>query len=222
MNTVRSCLNLDEIIQQLVVGAGCQNGSSSAAATAVNLLHNEPNIRNMIQPAVEKAMNELITPLFDRCSNITVPTVVTIIRKDFALEPDAAPMLMSARQMVRHLSAGISLITAREALSMSLVNNLKVIILSSIQSASVQEKEAVEWIAMSVVNKLMYACLAYVQKTVAERAVRDVEKRLEPDVKQRNELGPSQFIEQARTNQQKNLPECVRLKVSLVALAFVF
>ncbi|KAL7055945.1 hypothetical protein AAHC03_022720 [Spirometra sp. Aus1] len=210
VNTLRSCLNLDEILQQLALNSACIPNASSA----LNLLHSEPNIRNLIQPAIEKAIDELSTPLFERCSRITVITVVTIVRKDFALDPDPTRLLYAARQMVRHLTAGMSLITAREVLGMALVNNLKSIILASIQSASAQEKEAVECITHLVVSKSMQACLAFIQKTVAERAVREVEKKLEADVKLREELGPQRFLKQAVASQQhlqQNLPECVRL-----------
>ncbi|VDD75907.1 unnamed protein product [Mesocestoides corti] len=217
--TVRSCINVDELIQQIAVysqsssqNAGGGGGSSSAAAAAMSamaLLHSEPSIRQLILPAIEKAVNELITPLFERCCLITVPTVETVVRKDFALQPDPAQMLRAAKQMVRHLAASVSLITAREALSVSLGNNLTNIIWNSVKPASQQEKEAVEFIAMLVVSKSMHVCLAYMQKTVAERAVREVEKKLEPDVKMRQELGPRRFLEQV-TAAHQSLPECVQ------------
>ncbi|TNN05691.1 CCR4-NOT transcription complex subunit 1 [Schistosoma japonicum] len=214
IRSIRACLNLDELLANAAINS--RNGGTNTAGitAAFALLQANPRLRGLIEPAVLRAINELTIPVFERCARITVTTVVAIVRKDFALDPDPARLLYAACQMIRHLAAGMSLITAREALGMSLVTSLKNIILTEVQSATGQEKEAVQQLAYLVVGKSMHVCLAYMQKSVAEKAVKDVEKKLEADIKLRTELGPIRFMEQAvsqLTSQQSNMPESLRL-----------
>ncbi|CAH8610758.1 unnamed protein product [Schistosoma haematobium] len=214
IRSIRACLNLDELLTNAAINSRNGGTNSNGITAAFALLQANPRLRGLIEPAVLRAINELTTPVFERCARITVTTVVAIVRKDFALDPDPSRMLYAACQMIRHLAAGMSLITAREALGMSLVTSLKNIILTEVQSATGQEKEAVQQLAYLVVGKSMHVCLAYMQKSVAEKAVKDVEKKLEADIKLRTELGPIRFMEQAvnqLASQQSNMPESLRL-----------
>ncbi|KAA3679917.1 CCR4-NOT transcription complex subunit 1 [Paragonimus westermani] len=220
VRSIRACLNLDDLIAAAAAASnragGPTVGSNNVTQAAIALLQSNPRLRNLIEPAITRAINELTTPVFERCARITVTTVAAVVRKDFALDPDPGRLLYAAHQMVRHLAAGMSLITAREALGMSLVTALKNIFLAEVQSASGQEKEAVQRLATLVVAKSMHTCLGFMQKSVAEKAVKDVERKLEPDVKLRTELGPRRFLEQATSQlaaQQANMPESLRLTV---------
>ena len=47
------------------------------------------------------------------------------IPQDFALDPDIHRMHLAAHHMVRHLTAGMALITCREPLLLSISTNLK-------------------------------------------------------------------------------------------------
>lgn len=222
IRTIRNCLNLDELIAAAAAAAAASNRAgaptNNAATAAVALLQANPRLHSLIEPAITRAINELTTPVFERCARITVTTVAAIVRKDFALDPNPNRMLFAARQMVRHLAAGMSLTTAREALGVSLVTALKNIILVEVQSASGQEKEAVQRLAHFLVAEAMHACLAFMQKSVAEKAVSDIEQKLEPDLKLRAEMSPRRFLEQASGQlaaQQAKVPEPLKLKVSL-------
>ncbi|THD26199.1 CCR4-NOT transcription complex subunit 1 [Fasciola hepatica] len=219
IRTIRNCLNLDELIAAAAAAAASNRSggpTNNAATAAVALLQANPRLRGLIEPAITRAINELTTPVFERCARITVTTVAAIVRKDFALDPNPNRMLFAARQMVRHLAAGMSLTTAREALGVSLVTTLKNIILVEVQSASGQEKEAVQRLAHFLVAEAMHACLAFMQKSVAEKAVSDIEQKLEPDLKLRAEMSPRRFLEQASSQlaaQQAKVPEPLKLKV---------
>lgn len=218
IRSIRACLNLDELLTSAVVNNRNSGSSSSGSSAAFTLLQTNPRLRSLIEPAIIRAVNELTTPVFERCARITVSTVTSIVRKDFALDPDPARMLYAACMMIRHLAAGMSLITAREALGMSLITSLKNIILAEIQSATAQDKEAVQHLAHLVVSKTMHVCLAYMQKSVAEKAAKDVESKLEKDLRIRTELGSRRFLEQAVSQlavQQSSMPEALRLTVSL-------
>ncbi|CAH8642924.1 unnamed protein product [Dicrocoelium dendriticum] len=220
LQTIRASLKLDDIIA--VAGSvnrtasGAPAAGTNSAHAAVTLLQSNPRLRTLIEPAMSRAINELTTPVFERCARITVTTVLNVVRKDFAMDPDPNRMLYAARQMVRHLTAGMSLITAREALGVSLVTSLKNVILAEVQTASGQEKEAVQRLAHLIVARSMHTCLAFMQKSVAEKSVLEVEKKLENDLKLRTELGPRRFLEQAATQLatvQANMPEVLRLGI---------
>ncbi|VDD84608.1 unnamed protein product [Mesocestoides corti] len=68
--------------------------------------------------------------------------------------------------------------------------------------AAKQMKTAMEIFAMLVDSKSMHMCLAYMQTTVTERAVSEVEKKLKPDVKMCQELGNLRFLEEVTAAQQ--------------------
>ncbi|VEL42113.1 unnamed protein product [Protopolystoma xenopodis] len=110
-NTTSASTNSIGTICTSVVGS-----SASGQMAARVLLNTYPRLKAMIAPAILRTISELITPIYDRCARIAVPTVNAIIRKDFALDPDPARMTHAATLMVKHLAAGVSLITGRSHL----------------------------------------------------------------------------------------------------------
>uniref|UniRef100_A0A5K3FYL0 CCR4-NOT transcription complex subunit 1 n=1 Tax=Mesocestoides corti TaxID=53468 RepID=A0A5K3FYL0_MESCO len=219
LEAVRSCINTDNLIEEITSYSqsvhcyvSCGRVASRDAAVAVSaatLLRSEPAICQLILPAIEVAANELITPLFEQCRHVTVPMVEARVRKDFALQPDPAQILRAARQMMRHLAANVSHINFHKDVSEHLVNKVTNLIWNSLITASQQEKEMVEFIVKFVLSRSIFLCIAYIEKAVAERVSREVEKNLEPDVMMRQELGPQRFLEQVTANYQ-NLPESMQ------------
>nr|CDS20803.1 CCR4 Not complex component Not1 [Echinococcus granulosus] len=216
LSTVRSSVNMEEIIQQLyaISQSSVQNLNSNAALKAFNMIRMEA-VRAVILPAIEKCIKETLGPLAERSISLALSTTETLIRKDFAFHSKPMPMLCAAKQMVRHLAAASSLTSGREAFHVSLCNNLISSIWNIVKFSNQHDKEAVELIAMVVAARVAQVSVSYMQKTIAERAVWEVEKKLEADVKLRQELGPRRFEEQISHSHQ-NLPECVRVNTHLL------
>ena len=53
--------------------------------------------------------------------------------QDFSMDPDIHRMHLAAHHMVRHLTAGMAMITCREALLVSISNNLKTAFIASVR-----------------------------------------------------------------------------------------
>ncbi|VDM33581.1 unnamed protein product [Hydatigera taeniaeformis] len=216
ISTVRSSINMEEIIQQLYAlsQSSVQNINCSVALKAFNMLRMDA-VRGVILPTLEKCIKETLGPLADRSITLALSTTETLIRKDFAFHSKPMQMMCSAKQMARHLAAASSLTSGREVFHVSLCNNLISSIWNVVKFSNQHDKDAVELIAMVVASRAAQASVAYMQKTIAERAVWEVEKKLEADVKLRQELGPRRFEEQM-THSHQNLPECVRINAHLL------
>jgi len=72
----------------------------------IPLLTAHPNLRILIRPAVERAVQECIHPVVDWSMKIALTTCEQIIKKDFSLDSDDSRMRAAAHHMVRSLSAG--------------------------------------------------------------------------------------------------------------------
>jgi hypothetical protein len=73
----------------------------------IPLLTAHPNLRILIRPAVERAVQECIHPVVDWSMKIALTTCEQIIKKDFSLDADDTRMRAAAHHMVRSLSAGM-------------------------------------------------------------------------------------------------------------------
>ena len=72
----------------------------------IPLLTTHPNLRILIRPAVERAVQECIHPVVEWSMKIALTTCEQIIKKDFSLDSDDTRMRAAAHHMVRSLSAG--------------------------------------------------------------------------------------------------------------------
>ncbi|KAL5968703.1 CCR4-NOT transcription complex subunit 1 [Taenia solium] len=215
-STVRSSINMEEIIQQLYALSqpSVQNLNSNAASKAFNMIRMEA-VRGVILPTIDRCIKETLGPLAERSMSLALSTTETLIRKDFAFHSKPMPMLCAAKQMARHLAAASSLTSGREVFHVSLCNSLINSIWNIVKFSNQHDKDAVELIALVVAARAAQASVAYMQKTIAERTVWEVDKKFEADVKLRQELGPRRFEEQIAHSHQ-NLPECVRVNVHLL------
>lgn len=50
---------------------------------------------------------------------------ITTLKKDFSVDPDIQRMQVAGHNMIRHLTAGMAMITCREPLLLHISNNLK-------------------------------------------------------------------------------------------------
>ncbi|VUZ50964.1 unnamed protein product, partial [Hymenolepis diminuta] len=216
INTVRGAVNMEEIVQyiyNLNNSPAVSSINSQAAARALNIIHTDA-VKSAIVQTVEKAIVSVINLLAEKWIAVAVATTESLAKKDHAFQPDPMLLMRSARQMARHLGCGVTLSPAKEALQPALLNSI-IAAITSLTKFDKLDKDAAELIAVVITSRVSPAGVAYIQKTIAERAVREVEKKFEPEVKIRQELGPVRFLEQAaRLN--KNLPESVQLNAHMM------
>ena len=91
----------------------------------VQLFQTYPHLKQVVRPAVERAVQELLFPVVDKTHKLCLTTAEMIVKKDFALDPEESRMRTAAHHMVRNVTAGMAMITCRDPLLFSLNNNIK-------------------------------------------------------------------------------------------------
>merc|ERR1711962_412315 len=131
-------------------------------------------------------------------------------------------MRTAAHHMVRNVTAGMSMITCREALLASLTSNIKSNLIATLRNANIQQKEQLEQVAQTVANDNLEMCCVFIQKTAVERALHETDKRLANEYELRkharsdNRRYCDPFV---LTYQAERMPEQIRLKVGGVTAA---
>lgn len=105
--------NLQTLLQHIAVNA------------QLPLFQSHSNLKQFVRPAVEKAIQDLLHPVVDRSIKYTVGACESIIKKDFALDPEENRMRIGAHHMMRYLTAGMAMITSRDHIFIAISSNLK-------------------------------------------------------------------------------------------------
>lgn len=140
----------------------------------IQILHANPQLKQIVRQAIERTISEWLTPVVDRSVRIALNTCEQITRKDFALDPDEAQMRKAAHYMARNLTAGMAMITCRDQLNAAIHKN--------IMSASMPpHPPELNELATQIANDNTELACAYIQKTAIEKAIPEIEKRLVTD-----------------------------------------
>lgn len=164
------------------------NGALHSHLTINNtlvLFQTHPHLKQLVRPAVERAVQEWIAPVVDRSIKIALTTCEQIVRKDFALDPEEMRMRSAAHYMVRNLTAGMAMITCRDQLLASINTHLKSALQTAMIGATAQQKELAEQAANVVAQDNMELACAFIQKTAIEKAIPEIDKRLVNEIELR-------------------------------------
>ena len=85
----------------------------------------EEHISKAVGDAVEKSINEILTPVVERSVTIALITTRELILKDFAYDSDEAKISQASTHIVQNLAGSLALVTCREPLRMQLTNHIK-------------------------------------------------------------------------------------------------
>lgn len=182
----------------------------------IALFQQQPQLRQYIRPAIERAVQELIHPVVERSIKICLTTAEMIVKKDFALDPDESRMRTAAHSMVRFMTAGMALITCREPLNISINNNLRSTLMAALRGATIQQKEAIDNAAQIVSEENTELACTFIQKTAVEKALPEMDKRLASEFELRRHArseGRRYCDPVVLTYQAERMPEQIRLKV---------
>ncbi|KAF2111620.1 CCR4-Not complex component, Not1-domain-containing protein [Lophiotrema nucula] len=130
----------DLSIMSLNRGRGPSERFSSAAITAAlpdfsNQLIYPPagntgipqnTFKKIFLTAVQQAIQEIIAPVVERSVTIAAISTSQLVSKDFATEPDEEKLRNAAHTVVKSLSGALALVTCKEPLRMSIMNNIRV------------------------------------------------------------------------------------------------
>jgi len=110
--------------------------SHTTVNTQIPLLQAHPNLRGYIKQAIEKGINDLILPVVDRSVKYTINACEAIVKKDFAMDPEENRMRTGAQLMMRHLAAGMAMITSRDHIFITISTNLRIAFLAAIRGSA--------------------------------------------------------------------------------------
>jgi CCR4-NOT transcription complex subunit 1 len=83
-------------------------------------------LKKIFLTAVQQAIQEIIAPVVERSVTIAAISTSQLINKDFAMEPDEDKLRNAAHTVVKSLSGALALVTCKEPLRMSIMNNIRV------------------------------------------------------------------------------------------------
>ena len=185
----------------------------------LQLLKDHPEFNQLIKLAIEKSVQEWIQPVIERAIKIAITTVEQIVKKDFALDFDENRMRVAAHSMVRNLTAGMAMITCRDHLLQSIKNNLKNIMVTLGRNLMPNQMDAIDVTVSVIANNNVELACAFIQKKAVEKAIPEVDKRLNMEMDMRKmarKEGRRYCDPVALTYQSEKMPEPIRLKVGPV------
>merc|ERR1719266_2820145 len=183
------------------------------------LLKEHPEFNQLIKLAIEKSVQEWISPVIERAIKIAITTCEQIVKKDFSLDFDETRMRVAAHHMVRNLTAGMAMITCRDHLLLSIKNNLKNIMMTLGRNLLPDQVSAIDVTVSVIANDNVELACAFIQKKAVEKAIPEIDKRLNMEIDMRKmarKEGRRYCDPIALTYQSERMPEPIRLKVGPV------
>ncbi|KAI2797076.1 CCR4-NOT transcription complex subunit 1 [Blomia tropicalis] len=144
-----------------------------------NLILANPQLKTIMKGLIEKTVHEWIAYITDRLINVPMVTTETLIKKDFAKEPNPEMIRMAAQSMLKALIAGFSLISTKESLSLRLHMAIQTLFTTKFNKNF--PKDTIDAFATSIINDNIDVCVAFVQKNSIERGLEELDKKLKTD-----------------------------------------
>ncbi|KAI5811611.1 CCR4-Not complex component, Not1-domain-containing protein [Peziza echinospora] len=181
--------------------------------SALPMLIQHPELRRIMQAALDRAIREIITPVVERSVTIASISTTQLILKDFGTEGNEERMRKAAHSMVQTAAAGLAQVTCKEPLRMSIANNLRQILVQQ----GFGEQQIPEPAISMCVNDNIDLCCQIIEKAAQERAIPEIDESLAQAFMQRKRHRESRtnqpFLDPATSRYAYQfLPEPFRLK----------
>ncbi|XP_077294792.1 CCR4-NOT transcription complex subunit 1 isoform X2 [Arctopsyche grandis] len=180
------------------------------------LFQTNPHLKQFVKSAIERSIQDWIHPVVERSIKYALPACEHIIRKDFALDPEDSRMRTSAHHIMRHVTAGLAMTNCREQLAKAINANLISAFVNGLIAPNAQQKEIMETAASVLANDNMELVCAFIQKTSAEKALPELDKRLMNDYELRKSARGEnrRYYDTSVLNyHNERMPDRIRLKV---------
>ncbi|KAI6918587.1 Not1-domain-containing protein, partial [Hortaea werneckii] len=158
----------------------------------------QPQLRNIFVSAAQQAIFEIIAPVVERSVTIAAISTAELIQKDFATEPDVEKLRGSAHTVVKALSGSLALVTCKEPLRMSIMNNIRIL------AARNMSDQLPEGQIIMFVNDNIDTVCSLVENAAEEHSLAEIDAQLDQAVQDRK-----RHIEQ-RPNEPFNNPPVSR------------
>lgn len=158
----------------------------------------QPQLRTIFINAAQQAIYEIIAPVVERSVTIAAISTAELIQKDFANESDVERLRTAAHTMVKSLSGSLALVTCKEPLRMSIMNNIRILASNNLPG------QLPEGQILMFVNDNIDTVCSLVEHAAEEHSLSEADAQLQQAVEQRR-----QHNEQ-RPNEPYNNPPITR------------
>lgn len=148
-----------------------------------------PQMRNIFVNAAQQAIYEIIAPVVERSVTIAAISTAELVQKDFATESDIEKLRSSAHTVVKALSGSLALVTCKEPLRMSIMNNIRLL-----AQRTLQEQLPEGQIIMFVNDNIDRVC-SLVESAAEEHSLAEIDAQLGQAIEDRrrhNEQRPNE------------------------------
>jgi CCR4-NOT transcription complex subunit 1 len=148
----------------------------------------QPQLRSIFVQAAQQAIYEIIAPVVERSVTIAAISTAELIQKDFAAESDVEKMRNGAHTMVKSLSGSLALVTCKEPLRMSIMNNIRILASNNLPG------QLPEGQILMFVNDNIDTVCSLVEQAAEEHSLSESDAQLAQAVEQRkhhNEQRPN-------------------------------
>ncbi|KFD64100.1 hypothetical protein M514_12652 [Trichuris suis] len=153
--------------------------------SSIILFQINPPLKQVIRPAIEQAMAEVMSAMRDRTQRVPLSTIELLLRKDYAADGNEEMMMMAAHNMGRVLGAAMAMFHCRDPLYFAIQGYLKQHLYSSHRNPSPEQQRMIEEAAQILTDDNGELCLCYVMKHSAERLVEELDNALSADYEMR-------------------------------------
>jgi len=156
-------------------------------------------MQSMFLTATQRAIQEIITPVVERSVTIAAISSSHMVEKDFATELDGEKMQQAAHNVVKALSGSLALVTCKEPLRMSIMNNVRVLAAQNLPNQQLAEGTIVMFL-----NENLDNICKIVENSAERHSIAEVDSQLDHAIEAR------QRHRQARPHEPYNDPPVSR------------
>lgn len=84
-----------------------------------------PTLQRVVHHSINRAIRDIVQPVVERSVTIAGISSRDLVQKDFGMEGDASKMRHSAHLMVQNLAGNLAIVTCKEPLRSSMINNIR-------------------------------------------------------------------------------------------------
>ncbi|CAO3700331.1 unnamed protein product [Rhizopus stolonifer] len=151
-------------------------GSYLIFSPEVPIYTTQPNSKRWVLQAIKQSIFEIISPVVERSVAIASVSTRELILKDFAAESDENKMRKAAHMMARSLAGSLAMVTCKEPLRVSMINNMQNIFVNN----GLNEAAADEVASITAIDNLDLICTV-IEKTAIEKVTAEVDDILMND-----------------------------------------
>ncbi|EGF78328.1 hypothetical protein BATDEDRAFT_35788 [Batrachochytrium dendrobatidis JAM81] len=141
----------------------------------ISLFNTQPSFKRIVHIAIDRSIGEVImSSVVERSVAIAVIASRELITKDFSMEPNEDKMRKAAHLMTQSLSGSLASVSSREPLRVSMISNLRMLLMQNGFSEQTVPEPVVHLI---VSDNLDLAC-SVMEKAASDKAISEIDESL--------------------------------------------